>query len=622
MAKKREPTIEPSGGTVLPPAIPPKTIGDTVDDKQKILNALISYRHEAEENRKGGLNPRDDKWAQNLDLYWGRHDFTKKANWQAKEIMPEVPSYVDRFAAALKEALVSLPQGFYTVTDPADTEGDLSRAIKRMTDIWLDQVGRNQVGQIISFSGVFEEQMKLGAIMAAASVTTWKNDIKGGRVAIETVDPQKIWLDHTYRNLYRIRRTEIDRHELKDLVNSKDSKGNSIFDLEALNNLVGQVRQADEVETQRLTGVGTQVISGRQPVTLDEYIATVIGADGTVLADRSLIVVANDRFIIRGPEPNPFWHGKDWLTYAPLVTAPLSPYGRSYMEDFGAIAKTFTDLTNLILDAVQTSSLKVWAVVPGMLLNSGQLADGVSPNKTFLLEDGFKTEDFMKAVDMGTLPPESIAVWKAMKQELSEAARLNEIGLGQFAPKGRTSATEINETQQSSSALIRSVAQTVETRYLDPQLDLVWKTGLQHVDASNAKMAQAVGPELWRALVDRRKELITRPVTFQARGISTVIQRGQMLKSLLGIMSVIGQNEILIKAFLQDVDINKLVRKLFELSNIDLHSIEISERERMVRSVTEQLGAAQDATGGAGAPSGGASRMVNGVSDALGVGRG
>ena len=63
--------------------------------------------------------------------------------------MAEVPSFVDRFAAALKEALISVPSGFYTVSDPADREGDLSQAIKSMTDVWLSTAGRNQLGQLL-----------------------------------------------------------------------------------------------------------------------------------------------------------------------------------------------------------------------------------------------------------------------------------------------------------------------------------------------------------------------------------------------------------------------------------------------------------------------------------------
>ena len=65
----------------------------------------MGYKREAVTNRSTGMNPRDDKWRDNMDLYWNRVDFSTKAEWQSKNVMPEVPSYVDRFAAALKEAM-------------------------------------------------------------------------------------------------------------------------------------------------------------------------------------------------------------------------------------------------------------------------------------------------------------------------------------------------------------------------------------------------------------------------------------------------------------------------------------------------------------------------------------
>ncbi len=37
---------------------------------EDIVEILEGYRKEAVDNRKGGLNPRDQKWAENLDLYW------------------------------------------------------------------------------------------------------------------------------------------------------------------------------------------------------------------------------------------------------------------------------------------------------------------------------------------------------------------------------------------------------------------------------------------------------------------------------------------------------------------------------------------------------------------------
>lgn len=327
--KRRDlpPTLDQQGGEGLSAKRTPELSKEA--DDLTIVNALESYRLEAENNRKSGLNPRDDKWKENLDLYWNRYDWSNKASWQAKEVMPEVPSYVDRFAAALKEALMANPMGFYSVNDPADKESDIAQAIKRMTDIWLTRVGRNQMGQVLDFSSVFEEQMKLGALMACASVTTWKEDVGHGRVAIETVDPRNIWLDHTNRNLYRMRRIELDRHDLVKMVGQKDGAGNPLFNETNISALLSSLNPDQQSNAEGLTGHGQQTSSGRTPVTIDEYIATVVGAQGQLLADRALMVVANNRHLIRGPEANPFWHGNDWLLYAPLVTVPLSVYGRS-----------------------------------------------------------------------------------------------------------------------------------------------------------------------------------------------------------------------------------------------------------------------------------------------------
>lgn len=611
----------------LAPSDAPPLAGSStpnVSRELEIVAALEGYRQEADQNRKGGLNPRDDKWRQNLDLYWGRHDFSRKANWQAREVMPEVSQYVDRFAAAMKEALVATPEGFYSILDHSDQEGDLSEAIKRMTDVWLSHSGRNQMGTLLAFPSVFEEQMKLGALTACSAVVIWKGDTENGRVAIESTDPRFVWLDHTYRNLYRVRRVELDRHDLYGMAKEKDGKGNSIFNLPQLEQLIGSINSIeDNGQKEQMSGHGHQITTARQPIILDEYIATVLSPQGEVLADRALMVVANNKFLVRGPEANPFWHGDDWLTFTPLITTPLSVYGRSYMEDFGSVANTFNELTNMILDAVYTSSLKAWAMVPSMLANPEQIAEGISPNKIFMLEEGYKADDFAKMLDLGTLPPESVKIWQAMKTELGEAAGINEIGLGQFAPKGRTSATEIMETKQSSSSLIRSLAQTVETRWLDPTLDLVWKTGLQHVSKNDPLMKMAAGEEMFGALISRRKELVHRPMTFQARGISSMIQRSATLKALMGILTIVSGSELLLAEFVKVVDMEKFVKKLFELSNVDISTLQLSERDKMIRSITQPLQqAGMGQPGSPGAPQqAGAGQEMGSLARTMGIAR-
>lgn len=615
---KDQPTLDSQGGTNF--SGDPAIVGG-VDNTPEIVATLNDYFREADNNRKSGMNPRDAKWQQNLDLYWNRYDFSSKQHWQAKETMPEVPGFVDRFAAAMKEALIATPDAFYTVADPADQENDMGSAIKRIMDVWLSTSGRNQIGQLLSYATVFEEQMKMGALMASSAVVTWKDDYKSGRISVESVDPRMVWLDHTYRNLYRIRRIELDRHELAGMKGMTDGKGLKIFNEHELNRLESALyeKQIDDAER---TGTGQVIASGRRPIQLDEYIATVIGRDGTVLADRALMVLANGNYLIRGPEKNPFWHGKDWLTYTPLVTAPLSVYGRSYMEDFGSLAKTFTDLTNMILDAVHTSSLNAFAMVPSMLINPNQVMEGLSPNKIFMLEDGYQADQFAQQLQLGTLSQQSVTIWTQIKSELSEAAGINEIGLGQFAPKGRTSATEVDQTQQSSSAIVRSVAETVETRWLDPQLDLIWKTGMQHADPNDPMLMAAAGEEMWTAMMQNRKQFVKRPVTFQARGISSLIANSQRLKTLMGILGVIGQNQVLMAAFLQEIDINKLVGLIFRLSGIDISTMQLSAREKAIKQLQQPLQQAQAAIPpNTPPPAAPGQNLVSGAVKSLGIGR-
>lgn len=561
----------------------------TEQEKLDIVSTLQSYKREGEEARKTGFNPRDDKWSENLNLYWNRHDFSRKASWQAKEVMPEVPSYVDRFAAALREALMAAGPEWYNIDDPGDVEQDLAASVKKMTDIWLTQVGTSPSGMPLAYPFVFEEQMKLGSLMATSNVVTWKDDVPGGRVAIDTVDPRFVWFDPTGRNLYRFRRIELDRHELEEMLEQTDNKGRPLFDMEQMGNLISGLSAEDKISREELAGNSQEITSARNPVVLDEYVATVVDTQGKKSYKKALFVVANDRHLIRGPETNPFWHGKDWLVYAPLVTVPLSPYGRSYMEDFGSLSRTFTNLTNLLLDATYTSSLNSWAIVVDMLQDPNQLKSGMKPNKLWKLQDVARAGDFIQKIEVGQLPKESVKMWELMKNELAEAAKANEIGLGQFAPHPRTSATEVLSTQNSSSALVRSVAETAEVLHINPTVDLVWKTGLQHMKPDDKVLQGALGPDMYRALYMRRKELIKRPFTFQATGISRMIQKAQKLKALLAILQVITSSEVLAQKFIEKFSIDRLLTMILELSDVDYHRLQATEREAMISQIAGPL---------------------------------
>lgn len=598
------PTFDPTGFPLKDgePMRAQSNVPGGADYNTEIVNILTTYKDEAKNSRMSGLNPRDSKWEENLNLYWNRYDFTNKADWQAKEIMPEVPAFVDRWAAALKEALLASPESFYTVQYPYDPENDVTTAIKRMTDVWLSTVGRNALGSPLAFPSVFEEQMKMGALMACSSAVTWKNDVPGGRVAIEAVDPRTVWLDPTYRNLYRVRQIELDYADLQSMAGQKDSLGKGIFDPNAMAMLIADGTEQIRQWREQLDGTGHTIMSSRNPIKIDEYLATVVDNEGKLVTEKGYYVVGNDKYLLRGPEKNPFWHNQDWLVYSPLVVAPLSVYGRSYMEDFGSLAKTFTELTNAILDAVHTSVLKAFVMVPGMLRDPSQALEGFVPGKTYMLEDGYDAKSFAEALQLGSLDPSAVQVWQSLKGELTEAAGMNEIGLGQLPDKTHISASASEGAQQSSSAIIRSVAQTIETNYLNPTLDLVWKTGLQHANPKDMRLAQAAGPELYQGLMAQRRKIIQAPVSFQARGISTLIQKQQMLSALMNILGIIAQNDNLTSAFLQQVDMQKLLSLLFNLANVDMNAFTLSARQQMINQLMQKQEAAMQPQPGQPAP--------------------
>jgi hypothetical protein len=425
-------------------------------------------------------------------------------------------------------------------------------------------------------------------------IVTPKQDKKGNRyIGIEAVDPYNIFLDPTGRKLYRIRRIEMDMNELKGLAELTDSKGKFLYNKDKIEQTTAAVVALMRAEREKRTGTGQWLTSNRTPVVLHEYLGTLIDGTGKVVGENVLCVVANNQFLIRGPEPNPFWHECDWLITAPVITVPLSPYGRGYVENFASIVKTYNELTNMLLDGVFTSALKAFAAVPSMLEDPSQIDEGVYPNVVFRLAEGMMAGDFMKEVNLGALPQDAFQIWAALKKEMQEGAAFNELSLGQLAPRGRTSATEIGTVEQNSTSLIRGIAHNIEVLFLEPLLDVLWKSALQHLDPKDDEIKAAIGPDWFKVIYAKRKQFAKHRTVFTVRGISSMIMRQQKLQTLMQFLQVIGTNPVLTQVFLQEIDPGKLFDYLLELFDIEQGKLELSPREQMMKQLTGQGGQPQ-----------------------------
>lgn len=590
--------------TSLPDPTSQAKIGETEElNAQDIVDILNGYRREADTARRTGPEGRDDIWKSNVNLYWNRFDYSKKASWQSKEAMPEAPMFVDRWAAAMREALLAAGEWF-TVVDPADKENNLSVAIKKFIQVWLARCGRNQSGQPMPFDAVFEEQMKLAAMMAGCAAVTWKEDAQGrGYIAVDDVDPREFWLDPTGRGLYRVRRYQLDFFRLQQMKGLKDGEGSPIFNIGMIDQLERTMDEEHTVEKEELAGHSRKTSTQRRPINIDEYLCTLLDREGNKVADNVLCVVANERFLIRGPEKNPFWHKMDWIVYAPAITVPLSVYGRTYMENWSSVARTFVELTNLLLDATFTQSMNAFAMVPDMLQDPAEANEGVHPNKTFMLEEGADARMFLQNVQLGSLPTSSVTIWQALKNELREGAAFSEIALGQLTQKSDTTATEVSASQQNSASLLRSIARTIEARFLEPILDLMWKLGLQHMRAGDEDLMEALGEENFSMFLAQRKALVNRRITFRARGLSALIERQQKLRTLLQTVQVLGSNPLFAQVFFTQVtNPQKLIETLLRYSGVDLDDLRPTARETQIAAIAQSAQQMQPQTGSPPAP--------------------
>lgn len=567
-------------------------------DLDTIVPVLTAYREEGENAKLTGPVPRDEVWRRNWDLYWGKFDWSQKADWQAKVAMPEAQQFVDRWAAAMRLALVQAGD-WYSVKYAGDGENDLAPHIRKFMDWMLCRCGRNQSGHPVAFPAVFEQLMKLGAISAMCATVTPAEGIEGNYIAISPVNPAEVTLDPQGRGLYRVRRYTVEKHELVAMIEERDSAGDPLWNLEEVERLVSHLADELRSERERASGHGQEVSSTRKPITLDEYLCDILLPDGTVAGRNVLTVIANSQFVVRGPEKNPFWHKRDWLVYAPMIQVPLSVYGKSYMENWAQVAVAFNEMTNMILDAVYVSSMNAFAVVADMLKDPTQLTEGITPNMTFELEDGSSPREFIKEIELGKMSADSITIWQGMKSELRDGALLNELSLGQVPPKGAITATEIQEASSGSSAFTQSIAESVEENFLNVALTLTWQAGLQHVDFTDEVVVKALGEETARMLEAAKEEFRKGPVSFEARGISSLIERGQKLRSFMSLLQVVAQNDGMMKEFFERYDAGSVLDHLMMLHGIDGNDLKPTDREAAVRRIVRQYAAANQNEGAA-----------------------
>ena len=163
------------------------------------------------------------------------------------------------------------------------------------------------------------------------------------RLKIDLIPANDYYPDPTGEGLFEIHTSEMDFHVAKERAEA------GVYDLAAINRIEEDFTRAMDQRRrpQFRSQDETKKPSNRRRIVIDEYWGTMLSEQGEVVEQNILAAVANDKWLIRPPEANPFWHGESPIVAAPLTRVPLSVWHRALFDDASKLNVAINELFSL-----------------------------------------------------------------------------------------------------------------------------------------------------------------------------------------------------------------------------------------------------------------------------------
>lgn len=623
----------------LDPAIEDAEPGEDIPvapyDGLSVVSAIKQCFDESEEARR----TRDQLNKVNYDASHCRQDLSAKVRGQSAEFLPMVPMALEQLAAFIKRGLVAFGNWFQVELspDPAlatppgqpDTTLTASGIMKLMKHRL--EAPEEIVPGCLDFPTTVADGVKTGALGSLVVLkvhgqhiptrrlsvdlkhigdqTVWDPitqqafqqpqfeeemtmvEGKVWRLLIELVRPEDYYPDPTGRGLYEIHRTRKDLHEVIEAAESGDYDPEAVAELSE-SYVDYEVDREIERETDQPKA---NAPSFRKQVELLEFWGTLLDSDGNVAHRNVRCTIANEKYLIRRPEPNPYWHQESPFVVAPLLRVPFSVFHKGLFDNAVRLNLASNEIFNLIVDGGIGSVWGVREVQPDLIDNWDDFTDGIPQGATILKKaEAAQDVPVFRNTPGGVVPPEAMGVFQLLKSEFNSATKLNDVQLGQI-PKKDVRATEISAAEQSSSIFFDSVIGDLEQSIIKKALRLAWLVMLQNCDDWSAEdVVGCIGPTVAQSLAQmsaaRRYVKYAQGCRFRVNGLSSILARTREFQKTMAAVAAIQQSPILAQAFMKEASPTKLLHHLFKSINIDPEDLKISEEEqRMLPQTLQQL---------------------------------
>jgi hypothetical protein len=579
------------------------------DSSLTILTATREYMRQA----KDAKATRQKKNDQNTDLYLGNQDFSHKTAGQSAEFLPLLPIAVERISAFVKRALVDF--GDWFSVDVADNQVLTDNQVR---EIILSQLNtRSRVDATgLDFATMISDAVKTGILQSLMvfkvygkhyyskkfqvergesivkteagpvrklDYTVSEKEKKEWCLCIDLVNPDDYFTDPTGRGLFKIHRVRRDLHEVVAMCDTD----NPIYDLDVVEQILGDFAETDRAyrEAHKANQDMATPPDFRKEVVIDECWGNILDEDGNVVHENVVWAVANEKYLIRKPEPNPWWHGHSPFIETPLIRVPFSTWHKALADLAGPLNIAANELFGLMLDGAFTAVHGIKQIRMDYVERPEDLSGGIAPGQTIVIKaetpPGLKV---IERVDQGSVPQDAMAMYGVLVDQFQTSMQTNDVQMGQI-PNKEVRATEIVQAENSTNGFFDGIVRDIETHGISRVLWLAWMVIIQEMDDMPLRHIKNPGTraalnQLATMTAQERFVLLANDISFEVRGLSGTMQRSKDFQKFMGLMSSVSTMPMLMQAFFNKYSPEKALEQLFKYLNFNPSSMEMTQEER------------------------------------------
>lgn len=596
-----------------------------MEGNSTVVKAIFDARNESLSARSSRSEKNDRNW----DMYFGRQDFSAKIEGQSREFLPKTAAAAEQMSALFRKGLTQFgdwfrvkPTKYPQILTPEEVRDTIKlylndlppaygNAERTTFDVVLGDAVKNALFESLMIFKVHGEVGRKTVPTRNPEGRLQMQEIDAFRLRIDAIRPQDYYPDPTGRGLYEMTETEVDLFEVKEMASL------GIYDPDAVAKLETGMEKDEEERRQdwKSNQNRASLQKNRKTVVITEYWGKILDEDGSVLFDNIVATVANYKYLIRAPEPNPFWHGKSPFVCCPLIRIPWSVWHKALYDDASALNIAINELFNLIFDGGLASVWGTRQVRPNHLQDPESISGGIPQGAALAVRDSLPPgAKVVETVTEGRVPPEALTILELANSEFSQASMTNELKLGAL-PKRNVLATEIIEQSQSQASTLDSLVKDVEQLCIEQILEKAWLTILQNLDWFGVnRIAEHVSPNaaVFLMQLDRQEAYaaLAPHSSFTAFGLTSLVSQARDFTKIAAYLQIVQANPILMQAFFTVNDPFRVNESLQRTMNInteewrrdDASQARMQEEIQKLQFFTQLFAQSRSKEGGTGLP--------------------